>query len=130
MDTLDARYDAPALLAKAGVRFAIRSGEQYNARNLRFEAGIAAAHGLDPMLALRSVTAAPAELLGLANVGTLSAGAAANIILAHGDPLQPVTRVDGKRIPTIVQIVVRGKWVGMESRQTRLAAQFRDRRAP
>jgi imidazolonepropionase-like amidohydrolase len=52
---------------------------------------MAAAYGLSPVEALRLVTAAPAQWLGLSRVGRLAPGYKASLVLAEGDLLDPAT---------------------------------------
>src|SRR5688572_14928077 len=62
-------YDSPyanaARLHKAGVPFAIRTGDASNSRNLPYHAAMAAAHGLPRDEALRAITVNPARILGV-----------------------------------------------------------------
>jgi len=94
----DQRYDAAfqnaARLHAAGVPLAIVSMEQENVRQLGHHAGMAAAFGLPRDEALRSVTLAPAQLLGVADrFGSLEPGKVANVIVTDGDPLELRTHV-------------------------------------
>lgn len=118
-------YDAPfanaALLHQAGVRFAIVTDDETNSRNLACEAAMAHAFGLPRQAALRAVTLAPAEILGLgARLGSLEAGKDAHVIVASGDILDLRSRVEAVYIDGIAQ--------PMETRHTRLFQQFRERR--
>ncbi|MFT7662260.1 MAG: imidazolonepropionase-like amidohydrolase [Planctomycetota bacterium] len=76
----------PAELAAAGVNFAIsHSG---SSADLLFTARLASRGGLDPELALRAITLAPAELLGAADrVGSLAPGKDADILVMNGEPM-------------------------------------------
>jgi imidazolonepropionase-like amidohydrolase len=115
------RYDKPyanaGLLRQAGVRIAIRSGEAENTRNLPYHAGFAATYGLGREEALRAVTIAPAEILGMAaELGSLEAGKRASLFVTDGDPFETKTQVrhvfiDGYQIPLV-------------SRQTQLYEEF------
>ncbi len=101
-------YDAPfanaAVLARAGVPFAIDSGHSENERNLPFHAATAAAFGLPVEEAIRAVTYYPARILGLeAELGSLAPGKRADIVVTRGNLLEitaPVTRlwIDGRPI--------------------------------
>lgn len=96
-----------AKLEKAGVKFAIAdAGANHNASNIRQHAGIAVAHGLSWQAAMRSITAAPAEIYGLDDYGTLEAGKVANVVVWDGDPLQVTSNttfvlVDGEDMPLV-----------------------------
>jgi imidazolonepropionase-like amidohydrolase len=83
------RYDAPAQLAKAGVRFAIAPPRSGSATDLRFSARLLARGGLDPEAALRAVTLAPAEILGVAErVGSIAPGKDADLAVFGGHPME------------------------------------------
>ncbi len=95
----DMAYAAAGKLHRAGVRFAIGDGGggfgATNARNLPFHAGSAAAFGLPPEIALRSVTLTPAEILGVADqLGSLDPGKRATLMVTDGDPLEVITAIE------------------------------------
>jgi imidazolonepropionase-like amidohydrolase len=89
----------PAELHKAGVAFALVSGHAAD-----FLAGVrkAIARGLPREAALRAVTLAPAEVLGVADrMGSLETGKIANVVVWSGEPLAQDARprmvfVDGQ----------------------------------
>jgi imidazolonepropionase-like amidohydrolase len=117
-------YDSPyanaARLHKAGVPFAIRSADSWNARNLPYHAAMAAAHGLPREEALKAVTIYPARILGVdERIGSLAQGKTADVILTTGDPLEVITDV--------VAVFIDGKPQSLESRHTRLRDKFRER---
>jgi len=89
----------PAALAAAGIPFAFQSGfEGYvpKTRVVLFEAGVAAAYGLAFEDALRALTLAPAEILGVADrVGSLEVGKDGDLALYDGDPFEYTTRCVG-----------------------------------
>lgn len=121
-DPYDAAYAAPAVLANAGVRFAIRCGAfMAGPRNLPFEAAMAASYGLGRDRALAAITRAPAEILGLEGRGTLEPGKVADLVVSTGDPLEPTSRVR--------HVFIEGKPVSLETKQSRLEAQARARLA-
>ena len=103
-DLYDSAYASPARLHEAGVTFAFQSNSGSASRLLPFSAGMAAAFGLPPDVALRSVTLSTAEILGIEDqVGSLDVGKRADVIIVDGDPLQPVSNVrfmfiDGKPV--------------------------------
>ncbi|SEL30371.1 amidohydrolase family protein [Parapedobacter koreensis] len=73
----------PALLEKAGIRFAISSIGLDNPRDFWSNLRVAIANGLSPDYALRALTEVPAEMLGLSSkLGTLEKGKLANFIIA------------------------------------------------
>lgn len=76
---------APAALADAGVRFAFYGGPARPGSALE-AVRTAVERGLDPEAAVVALTAAPAEIFGVADrVGTLTAGKIANLVIADGD---------------------------------------------
>jgi len=95
--TLNASYENPARLARAGLRIAIRSGyEGYvpRARVVLFEAAVAAANGLGFDAALHAVTLGPAEALGIEDrFGSLEPGKSGEVVLFDGDPFEYTSHV-------------------------------------
>lgn len=117
--TLGARQENAALLQKAGARVLINGGSDgFNARNVRFEAGVAVAFGMPWAEALRSVTLGPAEAFGVADrIGSLQAGREANVVVWSGDPFEPLTRAE--------KVFVRGVDVRRPSRQDELMLRYK-----
>ncbi len=74
-DRYDKAYANPGLMAKAGVKVAIRTSDTENVRNLPFNAGFAAAYGMGKEEALKAVTINPAEIFGVADkLGSIEKG--------------------------------------------------------
>lgn len=120
-DPYDLPYATPALLAKAGVPFAISPGGTQFSRTLPFEAGTAAGNGLSENDALKSVTLYPARILGVADrLGSIERGKIANLVVTDGDLLEIRTNIK--------HVLINGRPVPLESRHTRLWQQYRDRR--
>lgn len=119
-DRLSARLDSPALLSRAGVRFAIGGGgpnQNHNARNITQAAGIAVANGLSKAAALEAVTLAAAEIYGVGDrLGSIEQGKRANLIIWDNDPLELTSFPD--------QVLIGGEPVPMESRQTLLRDRY------
>lgn len=119
-DPFDAPYANPGHLYDAGVPFCIRSHSAWNSRNTPFEAAMAVAYGLPEQAALRAVTLSAAEILGIDNqVGSLTAGKLANLVIADGSPLQHTSHIKA--------VCVGGKILPPESKQTRLYERYRGR---
>jgi imidazolonepropionase-like amidohydrolase len=119
-DPYDAAYTNAAALHRAGVRFAIVSADASNARNLPYEAAMARAFGLPAEAALRAITLSPAEILGVAErMGSLTPGKDGNVFVATGDVMDHRSEVSHVFIDGIPQ--------SLETRQTRLYRQFKDR---
>ncbi len=120
-DPYDAAYTLPAKLAKAGVQYCITDGGgSWNARNLPYNASMAAAFGLDRDEALRAVTLYPAQILGVADrVGSIEPGKVADLVVADGDLLEDATHVE--------QVWINGRQISMETKQTRLFHKYDQR---
>lgn len=116
---LGARQENAGLLHRNGAAVVMNGGaDGFNARNVRFEAGVAVAFGLPWDAALRAVTLAPAELYGVADrVGSLQPGRDANVVVWSGDPFEPMTRAE--------VVLVRGVDVRRPSRQDELMQRYR-----
>lgn len=102
-DRLTARLDNAALLRKAGVTVIItgNEGSMHRAREARYNAGNAVANGLAYDEAIRGMTLYPAAAFGLDDLGSLSPGKRADIVVWSGDPLEPLSQpvnvlIDGK----------------------------------
>ena len=121
-DPYDAPYAAPAVLARAGVPFAISTANDENPRNLAFHAGFARAYGLPELEALRAVTLYPARILGLEDeLGTIEVGKRADLVLADGDLMDPTTRVQ--------RVWIDGVDVDLANRHTDLYDKYAERLA-
>jgi imidazolonepropionase-like amidohydrolase len=91
-----------------------------NARNLPYQASMAAAFGLPRDEALKSITLYPAQILGVANqLGSIETGKLADLILTDGDPLEITTHIE--------RVWVAGKPQTLENRQSRLFGKYDSR---
>lgn len=118
-EMLGATLTNAARLAAAGVTIAIEGNGNHREREMRYNAGNAAANGLDRQAALAAITINPARIFGLADrIGSLEAGKEGDVVIWDGDPLDTLAR------PTAV--FIRGAAQPMTSRATEL----RDRYLP
>lgn len=117
--TLGARQENAALLQQAGAKVVIAGGaDAFNARNVKYEAGVAVAFGMPWDAALRAVTLTPAEMYGVANrVGSLQPGRDATLVIWSGDPFELYTHAE--------HVYVRGVEVQRPSRQDELMRRYR-----
>jgi imidazolonepropionase-like amidohydrolase len=120
---LNQRQENAALLRRAGVTVVLVGNgdggeEQFNARNIKYDAGNAVAYGMSHDDALRAVTLSAAEVFGLSDrIGSLQAGKDANIVIWSGDPFEFSTQVE--------HVFIRGREVKEKSRQDMLIERYR-----
>lgn len=116
---LGARQENAALLQKAGARVIIAGGaDAFNARNVKYEAGVAVSFGMPWDAALRAVTLTPAEMYGVSDrFGTLQPGRDATLVIWSGDPFELYTHAD--------KVFVRGREVQGTSRQDELMRRYK-----
>jgi imidazolonepropionase-like amidohydrolase len=123
-DPYDVHFKAAKVLHEAGVTFAFGEGLDssgaYNARNLPYSAAQAAAFGLPRDTALRALTLAPAQILGVGDrLGSLEKGKDATFIAVDGDILD--IRANVKRM------WIGGQEADLSSRHTRLYEKYKGR---
>ena len=96
-DAENLSFETAKLLRDLGLTVAIQSGyESYvpKTRVVLFEAAIAAANGLGMEEALRTITLAPAQILGIDDrVGSIAPGKDADLVLFDGDPFEYTSHV-------------------------------------
>jgi imidazolonepropionase-like amidohydrolase len=82
--------------AKAGVKIALQTdGQTYGSSYLWYQAAVAVRNGLTRAEALRAVTLAPAEILGLGTrLGSIEKGKDGNLVVLTGDPLDSQSWVE------------------------------------
>ena len=102
-----ARMQNAAALNAAGVVIAIKGneGSTHRARDIRYNAGNAVSHGLPFAAAIQAITVNPARIFGFdGQFGELKPGAAGDVVVWSGDPLEPLTQpsavfIDGVEQP-------------------------------
>jgi len=115
-----ARMENAAALQAAGVVIAIKGneGSTHRARDIRYNAGNAVSHGLAYEAAIAAITVNPARIFGMAGqFGELKAGAAADVVIWSGDPLEPLSQAEA--------VYVGGAAQAMTSRQYLLRDRYR-----
>ena len=113
-------------MVAAGVKVAINAATMENPRNLNQYAGnlvaltrVPGAAGLSWGQAFASITSVPAEISGMGGrAGTLTPGAAGDIVIWDGDPLEVGS------VPT--QVYIDGVAQPLENHQSRLRERYRD----
>ena len=122
---LNSRQDNAAILRKAGVTVVLVGNagggdeENFNVKNVRFEAGNAVGYGMTWDDALRAVTLAPAEVFGVAGrIGALKAGMEGNVVVWSGDPFEFATQAE--------HVFVRGVEYTAPSRKDLLTERYKN----
>ena len=119
-DDVDQPYKTAAILHKAGVLVALNDEDgQTRGRNLPFNAGTAAAYGMEPEAALTAITLNPAKILGIDDrTGSIEVGKDANIVVSEGDILD-------MRSSIITTALIQGRQVSLENKHTQLYEKYR-----
>ena len=95
LETRDKAAAAPAVLQKAGVKFALYSDGLDQPRDLQRAVKKALDNGLSREDALRALTLSPAEIYGVANrLGSIEVGKIANLVVTRGDIFDDRTKVE------------------------------------
>ncbi len=119
-DPYDTTFALPALLKKAGVKFAFQGENNSASFNLPVRVGQSCAFGLSTEDAIRAMTLDAAEILGVGNIlGSIEPGKMGNLVISDGDPMEMTSNIVG--------VFVAGKPVPMESKHTRLRDQWSKR---
>jgi len=121
--SLGQRQENAAMLRAAGVNVVIVGNgpgdpASFNVRNIRQEAGNAVSYGMPWDDALRAITLAPAEVMGVADrVGSIQVGRDANVVVWSGDPFEFASNAE--------HVFVRGRTFTAKSRQDLLTERYR-----
>lgn len=125
-DRLGARLDVATLLHEKGVTVILSFvyvEHDYKAFLVRQVAGVAVAHGLPAIEAMKAMTVTPAEVFGFADrYGTLEVGKRADVVVWDGDPLELLT--------SATHVFIGGEVMPRAARSTRLRDRYRDLNAP
>jgi len=125
-DDLDLPYRLPSMLFQAGVAFCLQNEgdmERMGLRNLPFHAGTAVAYGLPYEEAVRSITLAPALILGIADrCGSIESGKDATFFISAGDALD-------MRTNQLVHAFIQGREIDLSSKQTQLYEKYKKKYA-
>ncbi len=119
----DDAFTLPLRLEEAGVRWCLApkgGNEASDVRNLPYEAALAAAHGLDPEIAMKGVTIYAAEIMGIADrYGTIEPGKSATLIITDGNPLEMMTNVE--------LAFIDGRTIDLHNKQRELRDKYREK---
>jgi imidazolonepropionase-like amidohydrolase len=92
-DGCDIVFRLPGALEKHGIKFAFSTYSSSTAFDLPIEAARAVAYGLSQGTAIKALTQYPADMLGIAEYGSLASGKMANIVVTNGNILETSTVV-------------------------------------
>ena len=115
-----ASLENAARLHAAGVMIAIKGneGSVHRAREARYNAGNAVAHGLPFLAAIEALTVNPARIFGQEDrFGALRPGLEADVVVWTGDPLEPLSQP--------IAVIIRGQPQDLNSRALELRDRYR-----
>ncbi len=117
---VDSFYSLPAKLSKAGVKFCLTTDNDKDVRQIRDQAGWAAAYGLDREEAARLITLRAAEVLGISDrLGAIKPGMDGTVIVTDGEIIEIKTQV--------LRAFIQSREVDLKNRQTRLYEKYKGR---
>lgn len=123
-DNYDKSYKTAKILAEKGLTITIGLAEGHvrmNDRNLPFNAGTFAAHGLTKEEAVKMITLNAAQILGIDSmVGSLTVGKDATLFISEGDALD-------MRGNIINDAFIQGRKLSLETHQTKLWKRYSDK---
>ncbi len=121
-EALGASLENAARLQAAGVTVVIRGDRAgHYARQTRWLAGNAVAHGMPYAAAMAAITTNPARVFGLGDqFGSLEVGREADVVVWNGDPFEPITQPQ--------HVFVRGVEQSLNTRQQQLRDRYRAER--
>jgi imidazolonepropionase-like amidohydrolase len=120
-EDVDLPYKLPSFLTKAGITVCITDDGSWAQRNIPFQAGTAAAHGLTKEEALKCITLNPAKVLGIdATTGTIETGKDATLFISSGDALD-------MRTNNVEQAFIKGKEIVLDDVQKQLYRKYMKR---
>lgn len=119
-DPYDTPYALPALLKKAGVKFAFMTDSYNECFNLPHRAAESCAYGLSRDAMYKALTLDAAEILGVGElVGSIQPGKLGNLVISDGDPCELTSNIR--------YVFIDGKPVPLVSKHTRLRDQYLQR---
>src|SRR5258706_304166 len=117
-EDVDLPYKLPFLLTKAGISVSITDDNSWPQRNIPFQAGTAAAHGLTKEEALTCITLNPAKVLGIdSTTGTVETGKDATLFISSGDAVD-------MRTNNVELAFIRGKEIVLDDVQKQLYRKY------
>lgn len=120
-DLVDAPFKLPAMLANAGILYALSGSEAMQLRNIPFVAGTSAGFGISSERALQSITLDAARILGVEkDLGSLELGKSATFFISAGDALD----MKGN---DVTQAFILGKEIDLDNKHKELYRRFSEK---
>jgi imidazolonepropionase-like amidohydrolase len=120
-EDIDLPFRLPSLLYKAGVKFCITDDGYWQQRNLPFQAGTTVAYDLPYEEAVRAITSAPAEVLGINNsCGMLKDGMDATLFISTGDALD-------MKSCEVEMAFIQGRQINLDNIQKQLYRKYKEK---
>lgn len=118
-EAVDQPFRTPAMLKEAGVLFCLSGEANWQQRNLPFQAGQAAGHGLDPEAAVQAITLDAARILGIdKTAGSIEKGKDATLFISSGDALD-------MRSSQVEQAFIQGRSIDLDDKHKALYRKYR-----
>lgn len=123
-DDVDIVFRLPAMLARDSILFCLQlegDMEAAQSRNLPFQAGQAAAYGLDKASALSAISLNAARIMGVEKqIGSLQEGKIASFIVSEGDLLD-------MKESRIRHLYLNGKKIDLDNKQVQLYQKYKNK---
>ncbi len=118
-DDIEQACKTPSILQQAGVLFALSVPDGFwQERNLSYQAGSAAAHGLTVEQALAAITLSPARILGAdKQIGSIAKGKDASLLITRGDLLD-------MRSSEVLHAFIQGREINLDNKQKQLFEKY------
>ncbi len=115
---IHARHDNADILDEAGVRVLLTNHSALFASHLRQLGGLAVRDGMRHSDVLQALTATPADVFGLEDVGRIEVGGRADLVVWNGDPLELSSWATA--------VMIEGEWVDKTTRHDWLFDRYRE----
>lgn len=118
-EDIDMPFKLPSILQREGILYAITTGSFWQVRNLPFQSGQAAGHGLTKEQILTAVSQSPAKILRVdGRTGTLETGKDATLLISDGDLLD-------MKSSNVESAFIAGRQISLDNIQKQLNEKYR-----
>jgi imidazolonepropionase-like amidohydrolase len=120
-EAVDQPFRTPAMLKEAGVLFCLSGEGSWQQRNLPFQAGQAAGHGLAPEGAVQAITLDAARILGIEKTtGSIEKGKDATLFISSGDALD-------MRTSLVERAFIQGREIDLDDKHKALYRKYQEK---